>query len=165
MFNFFNPKIKEVYCCQVSDLCLMQSPKFGASLCQTEDDKVNANGLPDGFTCQLPDQSVWTVKGAAWVRLSVAKLAIGILAIVAITPLPSPAESTQYIPSYQEELLQLETALQACTTAKCVGMYHAQIDRINAIVEANLPDAVSMATQTGEGEGQAAAQATVKEGK
>ena len=69
MFNFFN-SIKEVHACKASDLRLMQSPKFGATLTNGEDD--GCNRLPDGFRCQLPDQSVWAVKGAMWLQLSVA---------------------------------------------------------------------------------------------
>lgn len=68
MFNFFN-SIKEVHYCKASNLRLMQSYKFGASLTMGEDDGINR--LPHGFRCALPDQSVWQVKGAEWLKLSV----------------------------------------------------------------------------------------------
>jgi hypothetical protein len=68
VFNFFN-SIKEVHHCKQSDLRLLQSSKFGASLTMGEDDGINR--LPNGFRCQLPDQSVWQVKASEWLKLSV----------------------------------------------------------------------------------------------
>jgi hypothetical protein len=83
VFNFFNSNfdkvdaafesaqdIREVHHCKKSKLQLINHPKWGAAITNGEDDGINR--LPNGFRCQLPDNSVWAVKGNEWLKLSVA---------------------------------------------------------------------------------------------
>ena len=68
MFSFFN-SIKTVHECQKSGISL--STGDGACLSYGENEDEGINDLPNGFICQLPDNSVWAVKNSKWIQLSI----------------------------------------------------------------------------------------------